>query len=175
LLERTEPALDVDVGGRRDGKHVAAGDDAHAGRVACVERAVLVQVADVVRSVAGGRKALEPEYAVARGVDILVGDCGKLAPEGVEVRVEAARARLEAARVDDVGRADLGDVHLQVGMLADERPGGPRVVEVDVGQQEMPDVLELVAALSEAGLQGGGAARWAAVVEGKAGAAPAAV
>jgi hypothetical protein len=67
-----------------------------------------------------------------------------------------------------MGSADLGDVHLQVGMLADERPGGARVVEVDVGEQEMADVLELVAALRQPVLQSGDTARGAAVVEGEA-------
>ena len=79
----------------------------------------------MVRGVAGGRKALEPEHAVARDVDVLLGDGGELAPEVVEVREEAARARLEAARVDEMGRADRRDVHLRSGCSRTSVPAAP--------------------------------------------------
>jgi hypothetical protein len=102
-----EPAFDVDVGRRRDRKHVPPGHDADAGRVPRVERPVAVQVADVVRRVAWGGEAEEPEHAIADDVHVLLRHRGELAPELVEgVAVEAAGARLEAARVDDVRRAD---------------------------------------------------------------------
>ena len=55
--------------------------------------------------------------------------CGhrrELAPEHVErVAVEPARARLEPARVDDVRRADLGDVHRSPGCSRTSVPAAP--------------------------------------------------
>ena len=50
-------------------------------------------------------------------------------------------------------------------MLADEHAGGPRVVEVDVAEQEMPHVRELHAVLVEAVLQRSDRRRRAAVEE----------
>ena len=50
-------------------------------------------------------------------------------------------------------RADLRDVDLQRRVLADEHTRGARVVEVDVREEEVPDVGELEPALGEAGLQ----------------------
>ena len=50
-------------------------------------------------------------------------------------------------------------------MLADERPGGAGVVEVDVREQQMPDLAELEPALREARLQRRYAGRRPAVEE----------
>ena len=50
-------------------------------------------------------------------------------------------------------------------MLADERPGGARVVEVDVGEEEVPEVAELHSAGAERVAERGQAARRAAVEE----------
>ena len=60
-------------------------------------------------------------------------------------------------------RADLGDVHLQAGVLAHEHARGAGVVEVDVREQQVADVGELEAALGEPCLQLGHAGRGAAV------------
>ena len=153
-------------GGGETGSDVPRGLDADAGGIAGVERAVGVEVADVVRGVAGRREALEPDDAVAGDLDVLLRDGRELAPEDVErVAVEAARARLEPARVDDVRRADLGDVDAQPGVFAHERPGGAGVVEVDVREQQVADVGELEPALGEGRLQGRDAGRGPAVVE----------
>ena len=46
--------------------------------------------------------------------------------------------------------ADLGDVHSQPRVLANKRAGCPRVIEMDVGEEQMPDVRELEAKLAEA-------------------------
>ena len=62
-------------------------------------------------------------------------------------------------------RADLGDVHLQAGVLADEHAGGAGMVEVDVREQQVPHVLQLEPALGEARLQLGDADRGPAVEE----------
>ena len=62
-------------------------------------------------------------------------------------------------------RADLGDVHLQRGVLPHERACGAGVVEVDVREKEVADVAQLEPSLGEAGLQGRDARRRAAVVE----------
>ena len=56
-------------------------------------------------------------------------------------------------------------MHLQRRVLADERAGGPGVVEVDVGEEEMADLAELEPSLGEARLQRRHARRRAAVEE----------
>ena len=153
-------------GGGRDGEDVPAGLDADADCIAGVERPVGVQVADVVRRVAGRREAVEPDDAVAGDLDVLLRDRRQLAPEHVErVAVETARARLEPARVDEVRRPDLGHVDAQPGVLAHEAAGGARMVEVDVREQQVADVGELEPALGQSRLQGRNAGRRPAVVE----------
>jgi len=93
-------------------------------------------------------------------------DGRELAPELVEgVAVETARARLEACRVDEVRRTDLRHVHGQLRVLADERARGACVIEVDVREQQVPEVADLDASLREALAEDGQAARRAAVVE----------
>ena len=52
-------------------------------------------------------------------------------------------------------------------MLTDERAGGSRVVEVDVGEEQVLHVAELDAAGLERGVERGQAARRAAVEEGE--------
>ena len=168
LLERAEPPLDVDVRRRRGRQHEPGRHDADPSRVARVERPVGVQVADVVRRVPGRGEALEPEDAVADDVDVLLRHGRELAEQGIErIGVEPARARLQLARVDDVGRPDLRDVHLEPGVLADEGAGGTGVVEVDVGEEEMADVRQLEPALGETRLQRVDARRRPAVVNGR--------
>ena len=74
----------------------------------------------------------------------------ELAPEPVEiVAVQPARARLEPRRVDEVRRPDLRDVHLEAGMLADERARGACVVEVDVREQQVAHVGQHERALGQ--------------------------
>ena len=166
LVQRPVPGFEVDVGRRRGREHELARFDANAGRVARIERAVAIEVADVVVRVAGARNRRKAEGLVADDVDVLARDGGELAPEPVEVvAVEPSRAALEPARVDEVRRADLGDVHLQPGMLADEHARGACMVEVDVREQQVAHVGELEAALGEPGLQLGYAGRRSAVLQ----------
>ena len=120
----------------------------------------------MVRRVAGRGEALEPDDLVADDVDVLRRDGGELAPECVErVAVESARARLELRRIYDVRSPDLGDVHLQAGVLADERACGAGVVEVDVREEQVPQIGQLETARCEPGLQMLDAGRGATVEE----------
>ena len=83
-------------GGGVGGEHEPARRDPDSGRIAGVERAVLVHEAHVVRCVPGRREALEADGFAADDVDVLLRDGSELAPELVErAAVEAARARLE--------------------------------------------------------------------------------
>ena len=105
----------------------------------------------MVRGVARAREAVEAEHAVADDVHVRLGHRRELAPERVEgVAVEPARAPLEPARVDEVRRPDLRDVHLEARVLAHERAGRARVVEVDVREQQVPQVGDLEALLARA-------------------------
>ena len=126
LVERLEPAVAVELGRRRGREDELARLDAHAGRVARVERPLAVEEADVVPRVARRREAVEAEHAVADDADVLLGHRRELAPELVEVlAVESARALLEPRRVDEVGRADLRDVDGQPGCSRTRTPAAP--------------------------------------------------
>ena len=50
-------------------------------------------------------------------------------------------------------RADLRHVHLQTGMLTDEHPGGTRMVEMNVRQEQVAQVGERQTLLGETLLQ----------------------
>jgi hypothetical protein len=56
-------------------------------------------------------------------------------------------------------------VHLQARVLADERPRGARVVEVDVAQEQVPEVAQRQPPLRQAVLERGDGGRRAAVEE----------
>ena len=115
---------------------------------------------------AGGRKAFEPNDIGAGRVDVRLRYRRDLAPERVEVvAVQPPRTLLEPGRIDQVRRPDLGDVHLEPGMLSDEHAGGARVVDVDVRDQQVAQVGELEVALAQAFLQPREAARRPAVEE----------
>ena len=137
-------------GRRGDGDHVPCRLDADAGRVAGVERPVVVQVADVVRRVTGRGEARRGRRRGRRRPRRSRPAPARARPRAGRTRRRRGGARSpRAGRVDDVRRADLGDVHAQPGVLADERAGGAGVVEVDVREQQVADVGELEAALGE--------------------------
>ena len=126
----------------------------------------MVQVADVVRRVAGGGEALEPERRGRRRRGRSPPAPARARPRGVEgVAVEAARARLEPARVDDVRRADLGDVHLEPGCSRTSTPAAPAWSRWMCESSRWRTSVELEPALGEARLQRGDARRRPAVVE----------
>ena len=86
--------------------------------------------------------------------------------EGVErVAVEASRARLELRRIDEVGRADLGDVNLQRRVLAYQHSSSAcaQLVEVDVREEQMLHLGDVEPAFDEAGFEVGDRGRRAAV------------
>ena len=59
------------------------------------------------------REALEFEDTISDDMDVFLGNGSELSPERVErVAVQPARAGLQAARVDQMWRADLRHVHL---------------------------------------------------------------
>ena len=105
LVERLLPRLDVDLGRRRRRHDEAAGQDAHAARVAGVERPVGVEVADVVGGVARRREAVEAEHAVPDGVDVLL-------PAPARARPRASRTcrRRAGARSSPAGTGRRGAV-----------------------------------------------------------------
>jgi hypothetical protein len=58
-------------------------------------------------------------------------------------------------------------MHLEPGMLADERAGGTGVIDVDVREEQVADVCQLEPALGEACLQRVDARRRPAVMDGR--------
>src|SRR5215213_3051445 len=166
LVERSLPCLQVELGRRGRRQDELAGLDPHARRVACVERAVGVEVADVMPRVPRRREAVETQHALADRVHVRLRHRRELAPETVEiVAVEASRAALEPRGVDQMRRADLRDVHLQAGVLAHEHARRARMVEVDVREQQVPQIAQLEPALREPRVQLGGARRRPTVLQ----------
>ena len=168
LRDRLQPLVELELGRRARGQHESPGQDPHARGVSRVQRAVAVEVRDVMRGMARGREALEPDDALADDVHVFLRDGCKLSPECVERGpVQPARARLELARIDEVRGPDLGHVHLEPGVLSHEHAGRSRVVEMDVREQEMLDLRQVEPALREPGLEMGDGRRRAAVEEGR--------
>ena len=100
------------------------------------------------------REALEAEHVRADDPDVLLGNGSKFSPQRVEsVSIETPGACFEPAWIDQMRRAYLGDVDLQLGMLTDEHPGRTGVVEMDVGEQKVAQVLELQPTLTQRGVQ----------------------
>src|SRR6478735_3359087 len=85
LVDRPLPGLEVDLRRRRDGQDVTVGQDPDARGIARVEGAFAVEVADVMRSVAGSGKALEAEHGRADEMHVLLRNRRELAPKPVEV------------------------------------------------------------------------------------------
>ncbi len=140
--------------------------EADPGGIAGIERAVRVEVGHVMPRVAGSRKTFEPHDPVAHDVDVRLGDRREFAPQLVErVAVEPPGAGVELRGIHEVRRADRGYVDLQRRMLTDEDTRGTGVVEVDVREEEVPDVGQLQTVPGEAILQGGDAGRRPAVEE----------
>jgi hypothetical protein len=62
-----------------------------------------------------------------------------------------------------VRRTDRAHVNAERRVASDERPGGPRVIEVDVRDEQVPQVLEGETVLAQARLERVDAGRRAAV------------
>jgi len=166
LVERSPPRVEIHLGWRGRGEHEAAGCDPDAGRVTRVERPVLVEVGHVMGRMTGGREARKPDHLVIDDADIRFRDRCELPPERVEgVPVEPPRARLEPRRVDEMLGAHPRDVHLELGVLADEDARGAGVVEMDVREEQMTHVARVDPTCGERVSQPGEGARGAAVVE----------
>src|SRR6266487_4021565 len=113
LVDRSPPRFEVEVRRRRRRQDRSVGLEADSGCVACIQGAVAGEVTDVVTCVPGRGKALEAEHVRSDDADVLRRDRGELSPERVKrIAVEAARARFESARIDEMGRAYLRDVDL---------------------------------------------------------------
>ena len=144
------PDLEIDVGGRRGRHHVGARSAADAGGVSDKRHARRrVEIRDVMRRVP--RRVLDLHLASDDGegfapfddVEVLRRDRLHLAPEPIHVlRVEPAGARQELGRVRQVRRAATVNEHLDVRMLLEDGADRPGVVEVNVRDQNLPDVAE---------------------------------
>src|SRR5215203_3106646 len=84
VVERPLPDLEVDVRRRGVRKDVPRPLEAHSARIAGVERALLVQIADVMRSMARRGERDEPELAVARYLRVLGRHRRRLAVQRVQ-------------------------------------------------------------------------------------------
>src|SRR5581483_10094518 len=90
----------------------------------------------------------------------------ELSPEHVEgLAVQAPRGPLEAGRVDEVRRADLGHPHGQLRVAADDGARGAGMVEMDVREKQVADFPERGAAFTEPFLEAVERRRWSAVEE----------
>ena len=97
-----------------------------------------------------GRERLQADDVTRRDPDIRLGHRRELSPQLVErFSVQTAGARFEARRVDQVRRADLGDVNGKRWVTPYENPRCACMVEMNVRQQEMPDLREPETALRQ--------------------------
>src|SRR5713101_3205175 len=166
LVDRPVPGVEVELRGRRRRQHGSLGLKPDAGRVAGVQASVTGEITDVVACVSRRGEALQSEHVRSDDSDVFLRNGCELSPERVEgVAVEPPSARFEPARIGQVRRAQLGNVHQQRRMLAHEDPGCARMVEVDVREEEVAQVLKLEAAPAQGGVQALKAGRRAAVVE----------
>ena len=86
----------------------------------------------------------QPSTSPVGDADVLLGHRRELAPERVEEpAVEASCRALEPGRVDEMRRPDRRDPDGELRVLADDRPGRAGVVEMDVGEEQVPDVRQL--------------------------------
>ena len=151
-LQALEPPFHVDVGWRRRRQHVAA-VHAHAGGVAHERHAArLVEVADVVRGVAGRvgdvPRAAARRHRLAAAADhqVALRHRRHFTPQAVHrVAVQPRRAVEQLRGVHQVRRAALVHHDLDPGVTAQDRPRRPGVVEVNVREQEMRDRGERLA------------------------------
>src|SRR4051812_22392156 len=89
-------------------------------------------------------EALPAEHLAGRDPHVRLGHGGELTPERVEqVAVETACGLLQPRRVDEVRRTDLRHPHGKARVAADERARRAGMVEVDVREQQVPDVGQL--------------------------------
>lgn len=154
------PELQIDVWRRRGRQHEPT-IDAHAGRVADKRDATRwVVVAHMVRGVPGRVRHVERASAgldplsTAERDQVLSRHGGHLSPPVVHAfGVDATRTRHEARRVGHVTGAAFVHDYLDVWMSAGDRAGGTSVVQMDVRQQEVPDVAPRHAERLEAGVE----------------------
>ena len=118
----------------------------------------------MVGRVAWAREAVEVDDARSGNADVLLGNRHERPPQPLElIQEDPPSAAFQPARVDEVRRADLGDVHGQSRVLPHEHPRGARVIEVDVRQKEMAQIGRGDAVLPETGPEGVDRRRRAAV------------
>jgi hypothetical protein len=147
LVERPVPSVEIDVRRRRVGDDEPAGHDADAGRITGVERAVFAHVRGVVRRVTGGRERLQPRRVLLDHDHVLRRNGEWGAVGGIEdLAVEAARRLDEPRRVDEMWCADRVHVHLDLRVVAHDVTRCARVVEMDVREEQMPDLGQVDAA-----------------------------
>ena len=157
-VERALPRGEVDLGRSRRRIQEPARRDQTADGVPGVADPLRVQERHVVGGVAGSREDLHAGDRIAEDMDVGGGHRDDLAEEAIElVSVEATGASFEAARIDEMRRADLADVHLEARVAADERAGPAGVVRVDVRQEHRLELGQAKAAVSQAGLERVGA------------------
>jgi hypothetical protein len=108
----------------------------------------------VVLRMSGSGEGLEPRDGPFGDPDVRRRDGGELTPELVEgLAVQPAGTRFEPRRIDDVRRADLGDVDDEIGVSPDEYACCARVIEMDVRQQQVTNVGQREASLGEPRLE----------------------
>jgi len=142
--ERRIPKGEIDIGRGRGRHNVGTVHDANPRGVADESEAVgVIEVADVVRSVAGGVDDVELAFAEGNGfaafedAEIFLRDGERVAEEAREiVSPKAAGAGEKFRGIGQVRRAELVDVNLEAGIFADECAGGAGMVQVNVRDED---------------------------------------
>ena len=142
LVERPLPGVEVDLGRRRRREHEPARRDADAGRVAVVERPVLVLVRDVVRRRGPGSGSTRARRRRRRRRGRSPRGRARARPRARRTRRRTAGVRSPRAGSGRRGAARRSPRRApsSAGCSRTSDAGGARVVEVDVREQQVRHV-----------------------------------
>lgn len=154
LVDAPVPRGQIELRRRRGRAYVRGGRNTHAGRIAGEQIPAFVEVSDMMGTMARGGNALEAEDRPLSRMQVALGNTRHLSPQEIETAtVDPPRPAFERHRVSQVDQSALPHVDLQLRMFSHEMTSGARVIKVDMGQEQVPDVRQPQAARLKPGLK----------------------
>ncbi len=152
LRDRFQPRFDIQLR-RNEGRNRWTAADPHSGNVA-TENGVVPMINMVMAGVAGSRDRANFELANADDIVVLQNSNAfrrhrvDLSPKPFHfVAVKAGGGSDELCRIDQVGRAARMDVNRRAELR--EAPGRAGVIEMNMAEENMPDILKAEASLGK--------------------------